>query len=266
MRIKVLGSRGSMPGEGITFSRYGGFTSCYLVRAGKEEIYLDAGSGIADAKPAKDTNITLLITHMHLDHLIGLPFFPALTEKNRPIDIYAAPRAGLTPEKAMDCLIAPPFWPCKIHDYPANVQIHELPTDKDFSFNIGDVNIRMTEGSHPSGSTLFRLEYGGKSLVYATDFEHSVESCKKLATFAADCDLLIYDAQYTTEEYEKYKGYGHSTPNVGIEVAKLAKVKKILFVHHAPWRTDEQLAKMESDIFAIYPESTFAKVGEEIIL
>ena len=127
LKLTVLGTRGSVPIEGENFSRYGGATSCYQVLAGKEEIYLDAGSGIFSAKSAKDTHITILLTHMHLDHLVGLPFFSALGERGRLIDIYSDKHEGLLPEEAIDRLIAPPFWPCKINGYPANVKFHLQP-------------------------------------------------------------------------------------------------------------------------------------------
>ncbi|MBR3722394.1 MAG: MBL fold metallo-hydrolase [Selenomonadaceae bacterium] len=267
IELSVLGTRGSMPGEGGIFSRYGGSTSCYLVKIGKEEIYLDAGSGIADAKPANDANITLLLTHMHIDHLVGLPFFRALTEKNRRINIYGAPRAGLTPAEGIERLMSPPFWPAKICDYPAQTEIHTLPTEGEFTFPIGKVNVRMIEGQHPNGSTIFRLDYSDKSLVYATDFEHNDESSEKLIAFAQNCDLLMYDGQYTDEEYTKYKGYGHSTPSVGISIAKKCGAKSLLLVHHAPWRTDKELDSIETDLQAEYGEwISLAKIGERRFL
>ena len=267
LQMNVLGARGSMPGEGSRFSRYGGSTSCYLVRAGREEIYLDAGSGIASAAPAEEADVSLLLTHMHIDHLVGLPFFRALIDKNRKVDIYAAPRAGLSPEAGIDRLISPPFWPARIHDYPAQTEIHILPTDGEYSFQIGEVNIRMMEGAHPDGSSIFRLTYGGKSLVYATDFEHGDESSGRLTDFAKNCDLLMYDAQYTNEEYERYKGYGHSTPAMGVEVATKCNANRLLLVHHAPWRTDEELGSWERDLRASYGEwVSLAKIGEKIFI
>lgn len=257
LKFTVLGTRGSVPVEGKNFSRYGGATSCYKVSAGKEEIYLDAGSGIVSALPARDTNITILLTHMHLDHLVGLPFFIALTEKDRPIDIYSNKRSGLMPKEAIDRLISNPFWPCKIENYPAKVSFHLLPE----KFFIGDVEIDTLEGSHPEGSTIYKLTRQGKSLVYATDFEHNPAACESLAAFSKGCDLLLYDAQYTAEEYERYRGYGHSIPQEGIKVADAAGVKKLVFVHHAPLRNDEELAKLEST-FGV----SFAKVGDEFLL
>ena len=257
-KLTVLGTRGSVPVEGKAFEIYGGATSCYKVQAGNEEIYLDAGSGIVSSLPAKDSRITILLTHMHLDHLVGLPFFIALTEKDRPIDIYGQERDGLEVKEAIDRLISNPFWPCKIEDYPAKVTFKLLPK----KFFIGDVEVDTLEGSHPKGATIYRLTYLGKSIVHATDFEHNEEACAALADFAKGCDLLLYDAQYTQEEYERYRGYGHSTPEEGLKVANKADAKKLVFVHHAPLRNDKSLAELERQ----YQGATFAKVGDEFQL
>ena len=261
MKLTVLGTRGSVPVEGKDFEIYGGATSCYKVQAGNEEIYLDVGSGIVSALPKPTSNITILLTHMHLDHLVGLPFFIALTQKDRLIDIYAAERVGLKPKDAIDRLISNPFWPCKIEGYPAKVSFHLLPK----KFFIGEVEVDTLEGSHPKGSTIYKLTYQGKSLVHATDFEHNPEACEALIDFAKGCDLLLYDAQYTADEYERYRGYGHSTPEEGIKVAAEAGAKKLIFVHHAPLRTDEELAKLERT-FGLDDKIMFAKVGDEFLL
>ena len=258
MKITILGTRGSVPVEGKAFEIYGGATSCYKVQAGNEEIYLDAGSGIVNALPLSASRITILLTHMHLDHLIGLPFFIALTHKDRPIDIYARERAGLLPKEAIDRLVSNPFWPCKIEDYPAQVTFHSLPK----KFFIGAVQVDTLEGSHPKGSTIYRLTYQGKSLVYATDFEHNPEACEALTDFAKGCDLLLYDAQYTQAEYPACKGYGHSTPQEGIKLAEQAAVKKLLFIHHAPWRKDKDFEQLEQT----FGQGTFARIDEEILL
>ena len=208
-KLKVLGTRGSVPVEGKDFALYGGATSCYQVQAGNEEIYLDAGSGIFGAKPSPTSRIALLISHMHLDHVVGLPFFSALGETGRTIDIYSDKHEGLTVKEAIDHLISPPFWPLKIESYPASVKFHDLSSGE--SFSIGDVAVDFMDSNHPNDSTIFKLTRQGKSFVYATDFEHSPDACAALATFAKGCDLLMYDAQYTAAEYETCKGYGHST-------------------------------------------------------
>ena len=265
LELKVLGARGSMPVDGKEYIKYGGSTSCYRVRAGNEEIYLDAGSGIVKAKPESNTNITILLTHMHLDHIIGLPFFMALSQANRPVDIYSRKRSGLSAREAINRMISPPYWPLKIEGYPAAVKYHEID-DIVNKLKIGNVEVDMMEGTHPGGSTIYRLNYEGKSLVYATDFEHNPKGCDELIRFATDCDLLLYDAQYKEEEYEKYRGYGHSTPNAGLKVAAEANAKKILFVHHSPLRIDEELLEMEHSLTLQRKDVQFAKAGAEVLL
>lgn len=261
--LNVLGTRGSMPVNGKNFLTYGGATSCYRILAGNEEIYLDAGNGILDARPEPNTRITILLTHMHLDHIIGMPFFVALGQANRRVDIYAKERAGLNVTEALDRLISPPFWPLKVGQYPADVAFHELPAE---NFSIGAVAVDVMEGSHPLGSTIYKLTYRGKSLVYATDFEHTPESCAALAGFAKDCDLLLYDAQYTAAEYDKYRGFGHSTPQIGFDVGTKANAGKILFVHHDPRRTDEELSAMEREFAGRTDKIMFAKTSDKILL
>ena len=269
IQFKVLGSRGSMPVEGKDFAIFGGSTSCYRVLAGDEEIYLDAGSGIFNAKPEPNSHITILMTHMHLDHIIGLPFFIALGESNRSVNIYAQKRSGLMPQEAIDKLISPPFWPVKIGGYPANVKFSVLPDniEEQSHLSLGEVDVDMMSGIHPGGSTIYRISYKNKSLVYATDFEHSsAEACDDLANFAKGCDLLLYDAQYKEEEYHKYRGYGHSTPQAGIKIAEKANASKLLLIHHAPSRTDKEIFDMEREISVKYKNVTFAKIDEEILL
>ena len=273
LSLTVLGARGSMPREGKDFALYGGSTSCYLIRAGEEEIYLDAGSGIAGTRPNDYSNISILITHMHLDHIIGLPFFSALAHKNRHIDIYAAARENLNIKTAFDRLVTAPFWPITIGDYPAEVKFHDLPSDTfgtdmtTHKFSIGKVSVMATHGTHPNGSTIFRLTYDGKSVVYATDFEHTpISGCDNLIEFSKDSDFLLYDAQYTEEEYEKHRGYGHSTAEAGLQIAAAANVKRIMFVHHAPWRTDEKIAKLEEKFVNRYGNVSFAKIGDKIVI
>lgn len=263
--LTVLGTRGSMPVEGKNFALYGGATSCYRVLAGNEEIYLDAGSGIVGAKALPNSRVTILLTHMHLDHIIGLPFFSTLTEKGRPIDIYAGKHSGLFNKEAIDRVFSPPFWPCKIGDYPAQVNFHDL-AEVTGEMIIGDVKIKMIEGTHPQGATIYRLERGGKSIVYATDFEHYSEGCAALAEFATDCDLLLYDAQYNEIEYEACRGYGHSTPEEGLKIATKACVKNLVYVHHAPNRTDDDLKQMDAKYFLENVPVTFAKIGDEFLL
>ena len=265
-KLDILGARGSMPVNGKEYMVYGGATSCYRVRVDDEEIYLDAGSGILKAIPESHTHITILLTHMHLDHIIGLPFFAALSQKNRLIDIYSRKRSGLSIREAVNRMISPPYWPLKIEDYPATIKYHNIDDNLN-ELKIGNVDIDMMEGTHPGGSTIYKLNHKGKSLVYATDFEHMpLEGCDELINFAFGCDLLLYDAQYKSEEYEKFKGYGHSTPEAGLIIAKEAHSKKLLLIHHSPIRNDKELAEMEHNLSLQNEHIQFAKADSEIFI
>lgn len=265
IRVEILGTRGSMPLEGERFSIFGGATSCVRVVAREqgystEEIYLDAGSGIVLAKPLSDSNISVLLSHLHLDHIIGLPFFPALSMRNRKINLFVAPRSSFGGKEALDRIFSPPFWPVSIGDYPADTVVQNISD----SFMIGCVRVDTCELEHPGGSTCCKLTCGDKVIVYACDFEHSDAGERLLAGFAKNADLLIYDGQYTQEEYERCKGFGHSIPEIGIKIGEAANVRKLVFSHHSPEHDDDFILKWEKKLQQENDWVSFARVGETI--
>ena len=259
----MLGVRGSVPTTGEDFQEFGGATTCVRVLAGDQEIFFDAGSGIVGIQPEANTNVTILMTHPHVDHLIGLPFFGGMSQKNRTIVFFLKKRNGMGLKQVMRCLYTPPLWPIGIADYPANVHFQDLLWD---DFLLGDVHIRTMEGNHPGGVTVYRLDYQGKSVVFATDYEHTDKKDAELISFAKDCSLLIYDGQYTQEEYEKCSGFGHSTPQMGIRIAKEANAKRLLITHHAPEHTDAVLHAMEEEAGQQWEGAAFAKCGQKIVI
>ncbi|MCR4590565.1 MAG: MBL fold metallo-hydrolase [Lachnospiraceae bacterium] len=244
MRITILGVRGSIPIEGERVREFGGATSCVLVEAGGQNIFLDAGTGMLNTPALDSGDISILITHSHMDHLLGLPFFPSLYISGKRVDIYLRTRNGLTAKGQIDSLFSPPAWPCLMEDNRAEVVYHDL----ECPFMLGDVKVRGMEGNHPGGSTVYRLEYNGASFVYATDFEYSEDAAKELIEFAGDTDLLIFDSQYTDEEYTNCKGFGHSTAASGLSIYKRSRAKKLRFFHHAPNHDDEFLRRLEADV------------------
>ncbi|SFB69300.1 MBL fold metallo-hydrolase [Butyrivibrio sp. YAB3001] len=263
MKLTFYGTRGSIPVSDKKFDIYGGETSCLRVCSSEEpmtEIYIDAGSGITKASPFQRGDIHVLIGHLHLDHVIGLPFFKGLSEKERKINIYLPDKEKS--EAALKQLISPPYWPIGLLDYPAEVNIRSL----EGKFDIASIHIQMIKIKHPGGSTAFRLSENGHSFVYATDFEHDDNEIDKLTSFCKDADLLIYDGQYTKEEYSKHMGYGHSFPEIGLEIAKRADVKKILFTHFDPTHDDSFLTEWEKQIQKENPSAGFAKKGMSVSL
>ena len=244
MKITILGARGSIPIEGKKFLEFGGLTSCVLCETKTEAVFIDAGTGLINAPIITDKNVSMLLTHPHLDHLIGLPFFPILSQKNKTIDFYAGPHEGLNAEKLLDGLFSPPYWPCKINDYPADFRCHELS----LPLQIGDVKVEAIKSNHPGESFIFKVSSEGKSFVYATDYEYDEKNAKELIEFSKDADLLCFDSQYTQEELLSKKGYGHSTISQGLKVYKESGAKRLRFVHHNPAYDDEFLRSLEKEI------------------
>lgn len=257
IRLTVLGTRGSIPVSGGDTREFGGATSCYLVEAAGHRLLLDAGTGIVNA-PAADGPDVILLSHAHLDHIQGLPFFPPLSQKGREIHIFAAARGGLTCEEQLGRLFSLPLWPCGLDGYPADVRCRALPE----RLSAGPFEIDGMESDHPGGSTVLRLRHGGKTVVYATDFEHGEDALRRLTAFAESADLLMYDGQYTPEEYERFRGFGHSTARMGLRLMRACGAKRLLIIHHDPHRTDAQLRAMEAELGSEHVR--FAREGDVI--
>lgn len=265
VRVCLLGTRGSIPVHGPQVKRYGGASSCVLVRMGEETILLDAGSGLmaAEGLIAPQGRLTFLLSHAHVDHIIGLPMFGPMFSPAYTVDVYAGEHVGYDARGQITLLMQPPLWPCGPEVFHAGVAFHRLPAEE---FAIGDVRVRWTKGSHPGGCTIYRLSCGGTSLVYATDFEHGPQESQALIEFAKGCDLLIYDAQYAPEEYPAKKGFGHSTWAEGVRIGTACDAKRILLTHHDPHRDDATLDRLNDAIARECPRCSFARGGEEITL
>ncbi len=254
-QLTVLGTRGSIPVTGRDKMRFGGATSCYMVQAGEQTIFLDGGSGLVDAPLDFDVPPAILLSHLHLDHVLGLGMYRRLSQKDCRTDLYVPAGAG---ENALDSLYAPPFWPLKLTGYAGDVRIHPLGA----SLQIGDVLVETVPGNHPGGCLVMKLSFEGKTLVYATDQEPSDASFGALAAFAKDADLLMFDGQFTEEEAAVRKGFGHSSPAKGIELMDACGAKQLLLIHHDPARTDAQLEEMERKTGR--GNVRFARAGETV--
>ncbi len=251
--------------DGPQFLKYGGATSCVLVQAGETTIVLDAGSGfltLGQTLKTEQRALHVLLSHVHTDHLLGLPMSALLYNRAMKFDIYGAPRAGLLMKEQLAVYMRPPIWPVTPDSFAAEVNYHTVTED----FSIGAVQVAHMEGAHPGGASVYRLSYAGKSIVYATDYELEEQAAKRLGDFARGCDLLICDGQYSPEERQHKRGFGHSDWQQVADLVNHYVVKRVAVFHHGCLRDDAQLTAAEQAFTAQVPSGFFAKKGERITL
>lgn len=262
--VTILGARGSMPVSGARFMRYGGATVSVAVRLNGQAIVLDAGTGLLSLPDAflREPTLPLLLTHLHLDHLLGLPMCPYMLRPGARLDLYAAPRSGETLQRTLARLYAPPVWPVGVEQLSAEIRMHELPETLD----LGGVRVDTMEGVHAGGVTLFRLSAGSKRVVFATDCTFTDELLPRAAEFARDCDLLLADGQYSEAEWPSRAAFGHSTWMTAALLGTLSGAKHVRVLHHAPDHDDDTLDAAAAEARSVCPRCDFAYEGEEIAL
>ena len=273
MHIRFWGVRGSIATPGKETVRYGGDTACIEIRCGKEILILDAGSGIRklgnEILKEKPQHINILFSHFHWDHIQGFPFFAPLFNKEYSITLVGERKKNFTLEQLFTAQLMLPYFPISLAELDAKISFREV--SKDDSIVINNVTIKIARLNHPGGCIGYRIEYDGKSFVYATDTEHSSSIDKSLFELSLNADVLVYDSNYTEDEYSgkigsSKSGWGHSTWNQGIKIAKAAKVKKFILFHHDPTHDDKFMDNLEKQAQKEFKKSYAAYEGMEIIL
>lgn len=266
-RITLLGVRGSVPaGDAARFGKYGCATTCVSVQMAGETILLDAGSGLLNAEEPEiplSAGCTLLLSHPHADHLLGMPAWPPLFAEGFHVSFLAQTRGALGPVEQVAALMSPPLWPVGPEQFRADIDWRPLPQESVYA---GQVRIDHIQARHPGGVTAFRLSAGGQSVVFATDCELDKAARERLIPFAAGCDLLLCDAQYTDEEYPGRSGWGHSSVSMALAFSSECGAKRTVMIHHAPFRTDAELDALENEIQQARPDCCFGKQGERFTL
>ena len=242
MRIRFWGTRGSIPTPGQRTVRYGGNTACVEVRDRSNALLvLDAGTGLRELglslANAGPLTVDLLLSHLHWDHIQGIPFFrPAYDPKSR-LRIHGP--AQQRPLREMLGLgMDDPFFPVDLDGLPVQLEVHDLKSGA--QRRIGPYDVRAVRIYHPAPALAYRVEADGRSLVYATDTEDAFNGeVNPVIALARGADTLIHDAQFLDGDFKR--GWGHSTIASAIDVAAQAQVRRLVLYHHDPDRTDDAL-------------------------
>lgn len=265
--IHFYGVRGSIPVPGPTTVQAGGNTSCILYRVDDEMVILDCGSGIrvlsADLlKKGQPVKASILLSHYHWDHLLGLPFFIPIYMPTTQLQFYGEPKDGLGTEEEARKQFNGPNFPVERKNLGSKLKFTDIAVgDK---FQIGEIGVTAFRLNHPNLCLGYRLDCRGTSVVYATDHEHGTELDDGLIEASRDADCLIYDAMYTKEEYHaRATGWGHSTWDEGVRVATAANVKQLFLFHHEPDRDDDAVDAIEAEATRSFRGALAAREGFE---
>lgn len=240
MQLTFLGVRGSTPSPGEAMNGYGGNTSCVCVMPDDGPgIILDLGTGVRrlDRGPLKGA---ALLTHLHFDHVQGLPFCAGLLHPESELDIYGPPQDGQTLADAFDAFVRPPVFPVTLEQIPARLKFIETGVDQ-FELAPG-VKVRAAVVPHPGPTYGYRIDADGHSVVYVPDHQQPVAPgappSPDVVELARGADLLIHDAQYTHEEFARRSTWGHCTVDYAVDVAVAAGVGHLALFHHDPNHVD----------------------------
>ncbi|MCB9727750.1 MAG: MBL fold metallo-hydrolase [Deltaproteobacteria bacterium] len=268
--IRFWGVRGSIPTPGPETVRYGGNTTCIEVRCDDVTLMIDSGTGarrfgrrLLRDQPTGTVRIALIFSHLHLDHVQGFPFFAPIYEARTHLDIYSATPAESTTQGALDSQMAYPSFPIGLANLAAKLEFHTV--ERDGSFEVGGVRVSTCPLSHPGGSMAIRIDHRGKSFVQASDIEHGDGPAPELVALSRGADFLSYDTTYVDgEEYERHRGWGHSTWREGLAVARAAGVKRFIAFHHEPSHDDAFMDRVAAELRAADPNAVVAVEGMTI--
>ncbi|MFW5679735.1 MAG: MBL fold metallo-hydrolase [Pseudomonadota bacterium] len=265
--VRFWGVRGTVAVPGPSTVRYGGNTSCVEVVCGGTRLIFDMGTGLRAlgnrlaAQQACEAH--LLLTHTHLDHIVGFPFFkPAYATCNR-FELWAGhlrPQ-GLDLKGTLASLMSQPLFPVPLGLMHANPTFHDVCAGDVLSLG-PDVTVRTAALKHPGGATGYRVEHAGKVFCMITDTEHEPgRPDHNVLALIDGADLVVYDSTYTDAELATYVGWGHSTWEEGVRLCRSAGAKRLLAFHHDPEREDDVLDRIGLALEQALPGSLVAAEG-----
>ena len=254
--VTFHGVRGSIPTSCPTMQRVGGNTSCVSIETfNHDPIILDMGTGLRAwgnkiTNPSKQT-MHALLTHLHWDHIQGLPFFAPLIFNDVTFNIYGCSDPPESLAEAVNRIITPPFFPIRISEFVGQVNFVDV---SDTEFVVGDAQITSRSVPHVGATNGYRIDIAGSSIAYISDHQQPIGDPTKVdgavIELCKDVDLLIHDSQIWPNEFITKLRWGHSTPQYALEVAQQSNAKALALFHHDPAHDDHSIEEMEQQIRA----------------
>ena len=274
LKINFWGVRGSIPCPGPETVRYGGNTPCIEILAANERLIFDGGTGLRVLGQSLLAHMPLkahlFFTHSHWDHIQGFPFFLPAFIKGNSFKIYGAiaPNGATIKQRLQDQMLHPNF-PVPLQIMQADLQFCDLQVGK--KLEIGEIRVETAKLNHPGEAVGYRISWRGLSVAYITDTEHYLNKLdENVLWLARQADVVIIDCTYTDEEYYDEKvskvGWGHSTWQEAVKIAKAAEVKQLVIFHHDPAHDDNFLDRVGTEAALAFPNAIMAREGQSIEL
>jgi phosphoribosyl 1,2-cyclic phosphodiesterase len=253
MNIVFWGTRGSIAAPGPETVHYGGNTVCVEVRTAPDHVVvLDAGTGIRRLGAALSPDIRridLLLTHLHMDHIVGLGFFAALYQPQREVHIWGPASTTQDLAARLTRYLSPPLFPVRVRDLDCQLRLHDAPLG---TFDIPNLVVHSALVSHPGPTVGYRLEHAEGVMTYLTDHEPAlgVRDFPAAPEWTSGFDLshradvLVHDAMLADDEYEHHQGWGHSSISQAVAFATLAEVRHLVTFHHDPAYDDATMDRL----------------------
>ncbi len=265
MLVRFWGVRGSVPCPGHRTARYGGNTACVEVRCGDRLLIFDAGTGLrplGNSLTTADVQADIYLSHCHIDHIAGLPFFSPAYRPATQLRVWAG---NLLPERALAqvarTVMSEPLFPGAAGIFKANITFRDFHAGQVLQPE-PDITVRTAPLNHPGRATGYRLECGGRAVAYITDTEHRPgKPDENVMALAKGADLMIYDCNFTDEEFSTRIGWGHSTWQEGVRILAAAGARRLAIFHHDPDHDDAFLDAVKVQATARHPGAIVAAEG-----
>jgi len=270
LKVKFWGVRGSIACPSADHIKYGGNTSCLEVKVGEHRLVLDAGTGIRGLGQTflKDdvSQVHILLTHTHWDHINGFPFFVPAYDPRRSVHIMAGHlHGGEGIQNVLAAQMDNPMFPVPLSAMQAKMRFEDFEAGSSFDI-YDDVHVRTAPLNHPNGATGYRIEHGGHSICYVTDTEHVPGKLdQNILGLIEGADVVIYDSTYTEQEFPSKIGWGHSTWNEGVKLCREAGAKSMAIFHHDPEHDDDFMAALGEEAKKEWDGTFVAREGMELV-